>query len=116
MKLIDKQFIFASLVPLLISKAIELGYTVTLGECYRSAEEALRLSKLGKGIVGSLHTLKLAIDLNLFRDGVYLSTNEAHRELGKYWESLSNGKEYVTYWGGHFGDGNHYSIGHGNKK
>lgn len=116
MKLIDKQFIFASLIPLLINKALELGYTVTLGECYRSPEEAARLAKAGKGIIGSLHTLKLAIDINLFRDGVYLSSNEAHRALGTYWESLSNGKDYVTHWGGHFGDGNHYSIGHGNKK
>jgi hypothetical protein len=116
MKLIEKQFMFASLVPLLIGKALQLGFTVTLGECYRSPEEAARLAKLGKGIVGSLHTLKLAIDVNLFRDGVYLTTSEAHRTLGTYWESLSNGKNFVTYWGGHWGDGNHYSIGHGNKK
>jgi hypothetical protein len=116
MKLIEKQFMFASLVPLLINQALKLGFTVTLGECYRSPEEAARLAKLGKGIVGSLHTLKLAIDINLFRDGVYLTTSEAHRQLGTYWESLSNGKDFTTNWGGHWGDGNHYSIGHGNKK
>ena len=116
MTLLQKQVEFARLVPLLINKAFELGYTVTLGECYRSPEEAARLAKLGKGIKNSLHTVKLAIDLNLFRDGVYLTDNESHRTLGTYWESLSNGKEYITYWGGHFGDGNHYSITDGNRK
>ena len=116
MELKEKQFAFASLVPLLINKAIELDYTVTLGECYRSPEEAARLAKLGKGIIGSLHTLKLAIDVNLFRDGIYLTTSEAHRPLGTYWETLSAGKDFVTAWGGHWGDGNHYSISHGGKK
>lgn len=116
MKLIEKQFAFASLVPLLINRAIELGFTVTLGECYRSPEEAARLAKLGLGIKNSLHVVKLAIDINLFRDGVYLTSSEAHRQLGTYWESLSNGKPYTTSWGGHFGDGNHYSIEHENRK
>lgn len=116
MTLLEKQFIFSSLVPLLINKAIALGYTVTLGECYRSPEEAARLAKLGKGIKNSLHTLKLAIDLNLFRNGEYLTTDEAHRQLGTYWETLSAGKPYVCSWGGHFGDGNHYSIEHEGRK
>lgn len=116
MTLLEKQFAFASLIPLLINKALELGFTVTLGECWRSQEEAARLAKAGLGIKNSLHIIKLAIDINLFRNGVYMTDNEAHRGLGTYWESLSNGKEYVTYWGGHFGDGNHYSIGHGNRK
>lgn len=116
MTLLQKQFVFASLVPLLIKKALELGFTVTLGECYRSPEEAARLSKLGKGISGSLHTSKLAIDINLFRDGKYLTDSEAHRQLGTYWETLSAGKDFVCAWGGHWGDGNHYSIAHGGKK
>ena len=116
MTLLEKQFTFASLIPLLINKAIEFGYTVTLGEAYRSPEEAVRLAKLGKGIKNSLHVLKLAIDLNLFRNGIYLTSEEAHRMLGTYWESLSVGKPYVCTWGGHFGDGNHYSIEHEGKK
>jgi hypothetical protein len=116
MTLYEKQVEFSKLVPLLINKAFELGYTVTLGEVYRSPEEAKRLAKLGKGIENSLHTVRLAIDLNLFRNGTYLTDNEAHRTLGTYWESLSNGKPFTTYWGGHFGDGNHYSITHENRK
>lgn len=111
-----KQFIFASLVPLLINEAIRLGFTCTLGECWRPPEMAAIYAKRGSGIKNSLHELKLAIDINLFRDGVYLDSTEAHRQLGTWWESISAGKDYVTAWGGHWGDGNHYSIMHGGRK
>ena len=115
MTLRQKQSAFASLIPKLIFKALSLEFEVTLGEAYRSPEEAARLAKLGKGIKESLHTLKLAIDLNLFRNGKYLSSTESHRELGEWWEEQSN-DEIVCHWGGRFGDGNHYSVGHGGKK
>ena len=113
MKLLQKQMIFAAMVPSLINEARRLGYQVTLGEALRSREEALRLSKLGVGLKNSLHIDKLAIDLNLFKDGVYQKTTEAHRQLGTWWEMQSAGKDFVCHWGGHFGDGNHYSIGDG---
>lgn len=116
MTLLQKQFEFARLVPRLIDEAYRMGFTVTLGEAWRSKEEAARLAKLGKGIKNSLHTVRLAIDINLFKDGVYLTSTEAHRALGTWWEMQSAGKDYVTAWGGHFGDGNHYSIMHENRK
>jgi len=112
----QKQSIFAALVARLIDKAISLGYEITLGEAKRSPEEAARLAKLGVGLKNSLHISQLAIDINLFRDGKYLTTTEAHRMLGTWWEMQSAGKDYVCHWGGHFGDGNHYSIGHGGKR
>lgn len=115
MTLRQKQSIFARLVPSLINKAYELGYEITLGEAYRSPEEAERLYKLGLGKKNSLHIIKLAIDINLFKDGVYLSSTEAHRELGEFWESLST-EQYECCWGGRFSDGNHYSIRHSNRK
>ncbi len=116
MELKEKQVEFARLVPRLIDKAFEFGYTVTLGECLRPPEMAAIYAKQGKGINGSLHTLKLAIDINLFRNGVYLTDTESHRMLGTWWEAQSAGKDFVTAWGGHWGDGNHYSIAHGGKK
>ena len=112
MTLRQKQSLFAELVPRLIDKAYWLGYEITLGEAYRSPEEAARLARLGKGIKDSLHCKKLAIDLNLFKDGVYLSSTESHRELGEFWETL----DPLCRWGGRFGDGNHYSLEHGGKK
>lgn len=115
MTLRQKQSVFASLVPLLITKAEDLGFEVTIGEVYRSPEETERLFKLGKGIKNSLHELKLAIDLNLFLHGKYLSSTQSYKPLGEWWEAQSF-DEIKCYWGGRFGDGNHYSVGHGGRK
>lgn len=115
MTLRQKQSIFAVLAAELIIHAQSIGFDITLGETYRSPEEAARLAKLGKGIKGSLHTQKLAIDINLFKDGKYLSSTESHRELGEWWEGHTT-ENYECCWGGRFGDGNHYSIAHGGKK
>jgi hypothetical protein len=107
----EKQSLFVLLVSDLIRHAALLGYGLTFGETYRSPEEAARLAKLGKGIANSLHTQRLAIDLNLFKDGVYLSSTEAHRQLGEWWEGLHP----LCRWGGRFKDGNHYSLTHGGR-
>lgn len=115
MTLREKQSIFARLAAQLILKINRDGFECTLGEAYRSPEEAARLAKLGIGIKSSLHSLKLAIDINLFKDGKYLSSTESHRIFGEWWEQLST-DEYECAWGGRFDDGNHYSIAHGGRK
>lgn len=117
MTLRQKQSTFVLLVARLIQHASALGYELTFGETYRSKEEAERLSKLGLGIKSSLHTQRLAIDLNLFRDGRYLTTSDDYAPLGLWWEALST-EDYVCAWGGRFArpDGNHFSIAHGNRK
>jgi hypothetical protein len=111
----EKQSAFALLVAKLIQHADCLGYTITLGEVYRSPEEAARLAKAGKGIVSSLHTQRLAIDLNLFKDGFYQTASEAYGPLGEWWEGQST-TELMCHWGGRFSDGNHFSVGHGGRK
>lgn len=118
MTLREKQSIFASYVAELIFKAVTTGYEVTLGEAWRSPEEAARLAKLGLGIRNSLHTKRLAIDINLFKNGIYLDKSEDYLTLGEWWESLTatrtDGIEFC--WGGRFSgkrvDGNHFSIAH----
>ena len=95
MSLADKQQEFAYNVALLILKANELGYKVTLGDAYRDP-------RCHYGIKNSKHHKRLAIDLNLFKDGKYLRATKDHEELGKYWESIGG------IWGGRFKDGNHY--------
>jgi D-alanyl-D-alanine carboxypeptidase-like protein len=104
----EKQSLFAELVAVLLVEAGRLGFAVTFGEAYRSPEEAARLAKLGKGIKASLHCQRLAIDLNLFRDGKYLTSSEAHRPLGEAWQALHP----ACRWGGTFkrADGNHYEL------
>ena len=108
MTLRQKQSLFVGLVARLIQFAETSGYALTFGEAYRSPEEAARLVKAGKGILKSLHISKLAIDLNLFRDGVYLSATASHRPLGEWWEQ----QHPLCRWGGRFNDGNHYSLEH----
>lgn len=111
----EKQSIFVKLVAKLINEATVRGYEFTFGEAYRSPAEAERLNKLGLGIKNSLHTVRLAIDLNLFKDGEFLTRTEDYRELGEWWEELSS-SDYECVWGGRFQDGNHFSIAHGGRK
>lgn len=108
MTLRERQSLFARLVAELIQHAIALGYEVTLGEGWRSPEEAARLAKLGIGSKNSLHPLRLAQDLNLFLDGQWLRDTADHRPLGEWWEQ----QHPDCCWGGRWGDGNHYSMTH----
>ena len=96
----QKQRKFTRMVGLLISKAYELGYELSFGDAMATNGH----SKM------SCHYIRLAIDLNLFKDGKYLSKTEDHLPLGEYWESIGGS------WGGRFKDGNHYSLEHNGRK
>ncbi len=117
MTLRQLQSVFAIRMARLILKANELGYEVTLGEAYRSPEEAARLVQESKvrAIKRSLHCDRLAIDLNLFKGGVFLPATEDHRLLGEWWESQSD-TVATNAWGGRFSDGNHYSVEYQGRK
>jgi hypothetical protein len=109
MTLGEKQRLFARLVPRLIDKAHALGFECTLGDAFRDPRVHGALGiKLGYGHARSAHKNKLAIDLNLFLDGVYLPGSESHRVLGEWWEK----QHELARWGGRFGDGNHYALEH----
>lgn len=83
------------LIPFIFSN----GYEVTFGDTYRD-------SRCAYGQAFSLHRKRLAIDLNLFKDGKYLDSTAAHEPIGLFWESIGGS------WGGRFKDGNHYSLEH----
>lgn len=106
MTLRQKQSLFIRLLAELIDFAYEEGYELTGGELWRSSFEAKRLADSGIGIKNSLHCDRLAIDLNLFKNGKFLPNTDDHLILGMFWESLHPD----CRWGGHFSDGNHYSI------
>lgn len=91
----QQQSVFAIAVARLINKASDFGLEVTLGDAYRD-------ERCQYGSKSSRHRSRLAIDLNLFRDGKYLTQTADHQELGKWWESIGG------IWGGRFNDGNHY--------
>jgi hypothetical protein len=111
MSLSAKQRQFTRSIASLIQYAYQNGYELTFGDAYRDPRVfgSLGESK-GYGEPRSTHKLRLAVDFNLFKDGKYLPSTEAHRPLGEYWESIGG------TWGGRFGDGNHYSFEHGGSK
>jgi len=113
MKEIEKQFLFSQLLAKLILFAYDKGFTITLGEAYRPPETAELYAKQGIGISNSLHRRRLAIDLNLFKDGSWLTDIPSYKILGDYWKSLS-GKDHECAWGGDFKSRDlcHFSIEH----
>lgn len=106
MKQSDHQWEFLKDLAMLIQWASNHGYKLTGAELYRTPHEATRNEMYGTGIKDSLHTQRLAIDLNLFIDDVYQTDSLSHKPLGEYWKSLSP----LNRWGGDFSrpDGNHY--------
>lgn len=109
MTLSEKQRLFTKCVGQLIDWAYAHGYELTLGDAFRSPQQAAANAAAGSGIANSLHTQRLAIDLNLFINGVYQSDSAAYKPLGDFWKSLDPG----CCWGGDFvtrADGNHFSI------
>jgi len=108
MTLSEKQRKFTVLVARLILWANDKDYGLTMGEAYRTPEQAALNAKTGSGISNSLHRIRLAIDLNLFIGGTYQTDSEAYRPLGDYWKSL----DPDCCWGGDFKhkDGNHFSL------
>ena len=94
MTLGEKQREFTYMIGLLIQRAYDLGYELTFGDAYAKDGHSNN----------SLHYSRLAVDFNLFRDGVYLTGTDDHKELGEFWEQIGGS------WGGRFNDGNHYSL------
>jgi len=86
------------------------GYYCTLGEAFRTHEQALIYAARKQGIVDSQHCDRLAIDLNVFStDREYKTKTEDYLLFGEYWEKLHP----KNRWGGRFKsrpDGNHFQM------
>lgn len=113
-RLLDLQQEFSLAVADLLMQAHEWEYRITLGDAFRSPEECERQAGTGAGITNSLHGERLAIDLNFFKNGAYISDGSQLKIFGDYWKK--KGPNYR--WGGDFKnnppksrpDGNHFSI------
>lgn len=135
-ELLQKQFRFSRGVARLLDYVhLVLNLECTLGEVYRSDEQA-EINAMGgagrealaslierafpllarkirnngraaNGIRASLHTERLAIDLNLFdHDGNWIQDSGPYVRAGQFWETL--GEDFRA--GFRFGDTPHYSI------
>lgn len=114
MNMQKEQSAFALKVSYLIQQAYAMGYEVTLGDAYRDPRLHGKIGfQLGYGSANSFHKKRLAIDLNLFKDGTFIVSTEGHKPLGEWWKSQGGtwGGDFVDRVGKPAPDGNHYSWG-----
>ena len=118
MTLGDTQREFARHLGYLLRHIEAAGYQCTLGDAFRDPRSHGHMGVMGVyGRAKSAHKQRLAIDLNLFKGGEYLSTTEDHRPIGEYWKALHEdnrwGGDFDFDGDGHGDDGNHYSKWYG---
>lgn len=111
---------------------LDKGYEFTLGEGWRSNEQAeinalpLIDRKVVEGLLGakyptlasaigistshgiraSNHRNRLAQDLNLYKDGIWLTDADSYRPFGEWWKTQHPSARY----GGDFSDYDHFSF------
>jgi hypothetical protein len=100
MTLGQKQELFSQLIAEHITWLNQEGYKVRGGDWYAKMRNPLEHKK------DSLHYLKCALDINLFKDGNFLLRTEDHKASGEKWES----RHLMCRWGGRYSDGNHYEL------
>lgn len=118
MNLSKKQGIFLLNVAKLIQWVNEQDQYVTGGELLRTKEQQKIYFDSGKSkTMDSSHIDKLAIDLNLFINGVYRGDTEAYKPLGQFWVSLHPDNRWGGDWNKDgatedekFSDGNHFEM------
>lgn len=124
MTLKEKQIIFIQNLCKLIQWSFENGYQVTIGEAQRTPEQQLlyfegySIQKIGSGLhfvkterktktMDSKHLNRLAMDLNLYINGIYQTDSAAYKPLAEYWKSLHPLNDSGYYWAW---DGNHFEM------
>lgn len=99
MSLVNEQAAFLLDAAKLIQKATEMGWTVTGGELYRTAEQQEIYVKTGRSkTMDSNHLKRLAIDLNFFKNGQLIYDITALQDIGKFWESLNPQNSAGMFW------------------
>ena len=102
MKLLDKQKHFMSLLPRLVDYIYDQSWSCTIGDGYRHPDAVFPYHSHPN----SMHTKRLAIDLNFFDEqGEYVTESERLKMFGEYWMRLDPN----CTWGG-TKDGNHFSM------
>lgn len=104
-----KQVMFLRNVAKLIEYSTTLpNLELTAGEMWRTAEQqAIYFSKGLSKVRRSKHQDRLAVDLNVFINGVYRTDKEAFKDLAKFWKELNpnNVSGYDWDW-----DYNHFEM------
>lgn len=83
----------------LLTKADQLGFVVTGGELYRTAEQQQIYVKTGRSMtMNSNHLRRCAIDLNFFKNGELTYSVDTLKPLGEYWKSLNPKNDWGGFW------------------
>ena len=118
MTLRQQQSIFLKNFAELILWAFQNGYEATAGELHRTEEQHQFNLKAGKTkATRSLHQDRMAGDLMLFKNGIYLSDTESYKPLGDFWVTLHPRNRWGGDWNKDgktsdekFLDGNHFEM------
>jgi hypothetical protein len=106
----EKQSTFLMNVSKLIQWAFANGFELTGGELLRPKEMQTLYVQQGKSkTMDSKHLDKLAIDLNLFINGVYQTDTASYKPLADFWQSL-NPANRAGYYFTSLKDGNHFEM------
>jgi hypothetical protein len=98
--MIKEQFAFLLDLCKLVAYAAERGFSITMGEAFRTPEQQAIYVQTGRSkTLNSYHLKRLAQDLNFFLDGTLCYDREKLQPLGDYWESL----DPKNSWGGNWG-------------
>ena len=118
MTLSEKRCEFSRLISQLVIAINAMpGYRACFGEVLRTLQQAAAYASEGIGIKNSDHVLGLAADLQIFKDGVFLTKSEDYEFAGSLWKSYSH-DDIECCWGGDFQrpDGDHFSLEHNGVK
>jgi hypothetical protein len=101
MTLLEKQHIFSINVAKLIIQSKEtFGIDISMGEAWRTIEQQQIYFKSGKSkTLNSRHLKRLAIDLNIFKDGKWLTDKEDYKPLALIWKNLHPLNDCGYFWG-----------------
>ena len=113
MTLGDAQREFSRHIVYLKIHMLAMGYEFTDGDAYRDERaHGAYGKKASYSSAESQHKLRLANDINLFKDRKYLTETSDHQLFGTYWKAIHPD----NVWGGDFKrtrkDGNHYERKH----
>ena len=109
MTLREARVAFSRCIAEMILVAHDLGYEMALAE---GMDRLTEHDPTSDHMPGSLHEIGLAQDIDLYKNGLWLSKTEDHTPFGEWWEAKGVLDGLPLAWGGRFKrpDGNHYSF------
>ena len=98
-KLVDAQWAFLKDVATLIQFIETEGDMATGGELQRTSYQQVEYIRTGRSkTMNSLHLSKLAVDLAIFHDGIWLQDRDSLMKYGAFWQGLHEDNEWGGSW------------------